>query len=350
MKQNHDREMLYLKKNIPMNRWDKAYKDDFFEKINKLIPSKENINYKQHEFLKEANETMLQIDNALTILKEYNLEYEISLVGGAVRDFIMNKTEQVNDFDVVLRFPNVENYYLSNKAIEEDSILMNEEQYTTKNIKFKQMFKKYMDTNIQDITVRSLILLIQKIMSSNNFENKLFLNENNKTENYINNHICGILKMEKMGINRKIDLIIIKNNEHDFVNTFNFDLCKGYINYTNMISSNKNNDHLNLLDNIILTKNMVSDIINKKMTMNLQNLTEEHLHYYMNKHYIKMKNKYSDCKLTYRINKVIVDDKIQLEKLTNIEKIAQYYIIKEQLNKENEEKCINDLPVNKIKI
>ena len=63
----------------------------------------EDLNEEKKQILNQIIENKNVIDNKLSPMKELGIDFEFSVVGGALRDLIINKENEVNDFDFVLK-------------------------------------------------------------------------------------------------------------------------------------------------------------------------------------------------------------------------------------------------------
>jgi hypothetical protein len=312
----------YLKEYPNVMNWNQEFQADFFNKMMKIIPTKKNLSTNQLEFLKETSSVFLQLDNLLSVFSEYDIKYTFGLAGGAIRDFVMDKVQLINDLDIYINF---EDFLNINAYIGETP----KNASMKMNMKVKQIFDEYLpNEKAKTITADLLSKLVNAIIEKN-YKTKLFLSTDNEIGDYQNDHILGIIKIADSKLYKPMDIIISKDPVEIFSSTFSFDMCKGFIKFNENFKEKlkEQNGFLNLLDNIILSKHMVKDIVNKEYTMNLQNINEDHMHYYMNKHYLKMKEKYKDFKLNYRINKKNPRNEEDLIKLDNLEKLALYYIV-----------------------
>ena len=169
-------------------------------------------------------------------------------------------------------------------------------------------------------------------------------------DDYLNAHIGGMVKLNYIEINKLINVDVILSDlpADQFITTFSFDLCKMYLlwdkellNKVSSISNDSNKDKIitSFLESIMLSPYTVNDIENKKMTINLNNINEKHLHYYLGKHYLKMKEKFPEYELSSRYH----DKNPEIERIDKLSSIVQWHNLQDKLNK-------NNLIKNKMKI
>jgi hypothetical protein len=322
----------YIKEYPNVENLDAEFKDDIFNKMTNIIPDKNNLSDKQMVFLKETSDVFDKLDRLLAVFNKYDIKYTLGLAGGAIRDFVMDKVELINDFDICINF---DEFIGINSYIKQNKNHPNEMLHEKMN-KICSVF--FPHEIIGTIDSALLSKLVNKVIEQE-YKTNLFLSDSCAVGDYQNDHIVGIIKISDQKLSKPIDLIISKDSTSIFCTTFSFDICKGFIEYTPelKIKLKEHNGFLNLIDNIILSKHMINDIVNKKYTMNIQHVEISHIHYYMNKHYLKMKEKYPDFKLNYRINKA-TDDSSELMRLESVEKLALFYMMVKESTQNNPKK------------
>lgn len=73
---------------------------------NQILNNDFFLNTKNQIILQNIHEEILRLINLLEPLKIFGTKFELVLTGGALRDFILNKSEQINDLDITINLTN----------------------------------------------------------------------------------------------------------------------------------------------------------------------------------------------------------------------------------------------------
>ncbi len=289
------------------------------EKLHALYYPQENkLSENQIGALKEILENAQVITNAIAPLKDIGINLELGIVGGAVRDIALNRTDMINDYDFVVRLSDsykqlvdiqnqVEPSMLKNILTHEESQLFYSQFNSMKEYCIENQFKKELadpyfipkDSTIETNTKIKLLvqILVERQLKTNKYSYSLFRNKDVQNK-YLNQHIDAIFQIDNIG-NKKIDLILSKYNAQGFAMTFDFEICKASINLQFLMDEKINDkDNLkNVIDRIVLTPGMLKDIHDKTFTIRVDNFDENHIHYFMNKHFLKLKDKFPEYSL-----------------------------------------------------
>ena len=330
----------FLAKNQHMYKWDSEYRDTFFDKMDAILPVPEALSDAQTQTLKSMQQTLLQTDNMLSILRELGFDYTLGIAGGAVRDLVLDKTEHMGDFDIVISFPCLQDpTKIKNKtSISQTYSIIPWNTRESDPLRFKELIASCLD-EVQKINNAPNLEKLSKIVNlliSRTHKTTLYLNNEGKVSDYQNNQMHGLIKFE--GASKPVDLIISENEAGMFMHSFSFDLCKAFIPFYSVDRKTAFRDnpviikdmpelehadgYLQVLDNVFMAKYMIHDIERKSMTVNCAqpNFKLEHLKYFLNKHYLKMSEKFPDYSLNFRG---------LAEPFGNMEKDAMHNYIKE---------------------
>lgn len=293
------------------------------EKMGKLFelyyPKKESISEDQKEALNEIFDNAQILANALKPLKNLGFNFNLSIVGGAVRDVIVDKTKAINDYDFVvnldgslLGFDIKE--HITNSGI--SKILNREEQSSF----YRQLnsFEKYLSENqfkkriddpymgmsnkqIEEETKQKLLwqILVERQIKTMHKEYTVFTNKDVENK-YLNQHIEAIFQISSIN-NKKIDLILSERTGQGFAMTFDFEICKGVIGLDFLTNNQpfEGEPMEALIDNVWLMPSMLKDIDEKTLTIRANNFSTEHINYFMGKHFLKLKQKFPTHTLNY---------------------------------------------------
>jgi hypothetical protein len=286
--------------------------EPFIEEMEQLhllyYPKKDMISVEQQDSIKEIIENTKIIKKLLKPLEEMGLDFSISIVGGAVRDFVLNKASLINDHDFVVSLNKCDTFI---PQLEPENIhhFFNDLEMT----EIKKVLKantppssliRHHDSYNTFVWPR----LFEKIMKFSNNDYKLFNLANiqevkDKHENYliINEAIHSLYKIKN--INKKdMDIIVSKYNHNgsQYTRTFDFEICKGAVDL-NFINDTSENEIVDMfIDNMCLLPGMLRDIHNKTLSIQAARFELAHVQYFLNKHYPKLKAKYPE----YQINTI----------------------------------------------
>lgn len=299
---------------------------EYVERLNIQHPQfKEELNdifslyYSQRDFL--SIEQKLEVRNIvantkkivqdLKPLRKLGIDYSLYLVGGAVRDFIVNKPQSINDYDFVL---SVEPDSKHNKQIQLDNI----KDYFTEQ-EFSDLSTQAENTKLSN-DLRSLSNARYNYLVSNKLIEKTIKNANKQYKFYNLKNIAGIQdkSINYMVINdsiesmfkvtgfedRKIDIIISKYDGFHYIRTFDFEICKGAIDL-GFIKDNRyyTSEIDEIFKNMWLMPGMLRDLNDKTLSIQAGRFDQEHIEYFLTKHYPKLQEKFPH----YKINCIKTD-------------------------------------------
>lgn len=282
----------YLKHFFQMKKWDDEFLEDFFQKINHLMPESEFLSDEQHTLLFDIQQALIKIKHTLAPLYDANLIREIGIAGGAIRDLILNKN--ANDLDIVvsLNLYSDDKDKIYTKDLSTHLLDWMQQAQVIHKVYSTSPYNNEVETKTFVLTPDLMRVLTEKIKPLG----KLYVNHDNTTADYQNKHIMGIIKTQMN--TRPVDIIFTQENVLNYANTFSFDICNGFLIYDQILSDASEQECIN---HIVLSKHMVHDIEKKTLTTNISNINMEHLEYYLSKHYLKMKEKFPEYSLEYRV-------------------------------------------------
>lgn len=249
----------------------------------------------------EDTEKMKQILKPIAKL----FHFEFSIMGGAIRDFLLGHHDNIKDIDIMVSFDldSVQHsrasyprsldwaYFFHNfenkeKLIELTKKYLNKEQY--EEIAFT-VFKEILNNKVKiDSEFSPQLVVIDKS------------DENTSGYKDINGDklINGIIKIKDIQFNYPIDIILTNLETKDFVEKFDFGICQCYLpfNLDDSISPNMKD----YIKKIKIAKEFLTDGLYKTITLKLNNNpTLEDLKFSMENHYQRIKEKYSEYSLEF---------------------------------------------------
>lgn len=299
--------------------WDEPYKQEMKASFEKLMPKIASLNANQLENLQTIFMTLKKTDALLKPLKEAGLNYQLAVAGGSVYDLVLRPDAPMSDCDVIIYCQDIANIHMIREKPEQ----------AWENLVYKHLPEKLSMLRVYEkdsqpespanpnmlphlqapVTVESkpkgfsynndvFVDLIAKFLSdSKHHDYEIYRKDNDLVKDYLSNLIGGIIKLnpqphEKNAV--KTDLIVSSVRPADFVLSFDFDICKAYMNFPEESQS-----CFDLLDNLVLHPSCIHDAQDKTLSINCRNFTPEHVEYFLSKHFLKMKEKFPDYQLKF---------------------------------------------------
>lgn len=311
---------LYISKENTPGILDKPH---FFENIstpierytqlfNSIIPDINLLTNEQKKFLIYSYNLFAEINDRIDIFTvqyknetQNDLKCSFILSGGSILDFLFNKIDRIKDFDFIM---NIYDQQKTNEVITRYSKMLN--QY----ISIDSPFFHNSNYKIQSIPLefsnqQTITDISQKIFKNDNIieifnersvkqylENSIKLNtkikiNHNQNLNYNLNNL----------LEKNIDIVFTSMEPTSFVlNFYNFGICKNFIlNHQNNSNLNiSEEDKINIMyNNLIFSHTALKDINDKTFYLNTSQFSKEHIDYFLNKHYLKLKTKFPDFSL-----------------------------------------------------
>ena len=207
-------EMCYWRKAIPQNVQDKV--------LNILKISKE---------LKKALEPMTEI----------GIPLNIDLVGGALRDLVLKKHDEIKDLDFLLsfHFKNVQKIKKIENCAKIFRLDLNDDKYNK--ILYRKenqpMMSHWQEKKSTDYLKNVKIFDLLALLLAKNFQVETFYlprYEIQNYEKYIDHAIIGVIKIKQKDWMWPVDIIISDYSAETFINKFDFDICRIYCNIQNI--------------------------------------------------------------------------------------------------------------------
>ena len=294
--------------------------------------------------------TCLKVVNDLLLITEENeRKLDVSIVGGALREMVLEKDE-VSDIDLLVSL---------------DSKLNMFSEYEE-----KREYSSYEMTSLNSYLnyEKNQLLKIANQLKESGYEVKeyIFVDTSNESDNEVNRkqaeyetdkRLYGVLKIKHKSLNYNVDLLFTLG-AHNFVQErFDFNICKIE---SFLVTDSKINNYQKgnwITNNIIKSNKFLTDIKNKEITYLEHDAPSESVRKSFEVHFPKIKKKYPDYKLKiefyHEFNKekifcdILMQDVLlkRTEKQEIILKYAQKAIIELNLNKEIK---VNNKKINKI--
>lgn len=316
--------------------------------------------------------TCLKVVNDLLLITEKNeRKLDVSIVGGALREMVLEKDE-VSDIDLLVSLDSKLNMF---SEYEEKRKYISSYEITSLNNylnyeKKREYISNYEMTSLNNYLnyEKNQLLKIANQLKESGYEVKeyVFVDTSNESDNEVNRkqaeyetdkRLYGVLKIKHKSLNYNVDLLFTLG-AHNFVQErFDFNICKIE---SFLVTDSKINNYQKgnwITNNIIKSNKFLTDIKNKEITYLEHDAPSESVRKSFEVHFPKIKKKYPDYKLKiefyheFNKEKVFCDILMQdvllkrTEKQEIILKYAQKAIIELNLNKEIK---VNNKKINKI--
>lgn len=282
-----------------------------------LFSSKINLdNFKaQQDTLDKIYQDVSKMYAVLTKLDEIGISYSFDITGGAVRDFTNNKP--IKDLDIMLSI--FDTY--SNKSI---LMKMNDISFLKKHFKIESIIY-YLQEIVTSAHEEDFIIKKQQLMTlcfhdyisekftftSSNRDEEMSV-KNIYEENMLKrNRLLGVFKLcpEKMQLNYPIDILLTDFHKIEFIHDFDLDICKASFSLVNSIyKTTFPRNSLELISRFTAELDFWADIHNKKITLNVDNMSNKTIESSITKHYKRLKEKYPDYELNIISSKTFIDN------------------------------------------
>lgn len=287
----------FASENRPFNL--KSYHQLFLSKINLD-------NFKsQQETLDKIYEDVSKIYSVLKKLEQIGLSFSFDITGGATRDFVTNKP--IKDLDLMLSiFNTYENKTILSKM---NDIAFLKKHFSVEAIVFciKDAIEaidsesSFISQKQQLISLCFYDVISEKFtFTSNNRKEEMSKKDIYNENMWKKNRLLGVFKLsqEKMNLNYPADILLTDFQKIEFIKDFDLDICKASFALVNSVyKTSFPKDSLELISRFTSETSFWADIHNKKMTLNVDNMSNKTIENSITKHFKRLKEKYPDYEL-----------------------------------------------------
>ncbi len=307
--------------------------------IDSLISVYEGFKVKS-PYIEKILKTVKTVNDFLSAYEEVlPIKIETKLVGGALRDLIINP-DNIKDLDILVnvRFSNefyykFHDFFSSLDDMDTSNLYkeLTQHKYTESELKKKvyalsqtllnekccdEEFVKKMAENftkskdIDDIPCKLLTeFLSSKLKADNIFAKSMWPLSNIRnqsikdddllsSDNYMFDKIISVIKLSNSQDEYPVDLLFSSYHVKNFIDSFDFEICKIHANVTNISQPE------DLIKNIVFDKRFWNDYKNKSFTVYVDKFSDEQMQRTMEKHFVSLKSKYIDYKLNVSFGNV----------------------------------------------
>ncbi len=232
---------------------------------------------------------------------ELGLKFNIYLVGGSLRDLLLNNHKNIKDLDILLScdFESREN----KKVLEELSF-----SFVNKVVNHSLDIDPYkwaeLDNKQKFLQITSgLIKNNFDIESSFTLDNLLSKNtENVDYRDMLNKDLEAVFTINNQNSNQKtnypFDLLVTSVDIHSYIKKFSFDFCKVFLPVFEVETKKLISNSYDFIRSIDGRSEFLTDGINKTMTLKMYHFHSiDVIKKIINKHYNRIQNKYQDYEI-----------------------------------------------------
>ena len=233
--------------------------------------------------------------------------FKVSIVGGAIRDLILNENN-IKDLDILVACECKEdflNLVINNSEV--NSVLAKYQENSIGELN-KELKKWGFSENkiaefnkLGELTNRNYIAKLaffflrdmEEIGAEVCFQSNF--SEIKKME-YHFNEIMGVIKFKDDSLNYPLDLLISTDrNGLQFVSRFDYNICKVFVSEDGLIDKNVNK----FIESVFIGTDFIKDYQNKTITMDIDHYPRDSAINSFDKHFVKIKQKYPEYKFKH---------------------------------------------------
>ena len=335
-------EKFYESYNVPMSPME--YKEIFEATINKerFIDNKGNA-----AVLEDIYQDMKKVYEKVKILRKLNINISIDLTGGAARDFVLDRADIITDLDIMISFNNEQDVdHVKEEKFKSKFLQTKQEDLIKAGFKLQDLKRVHWIDGEQDSNVMQM-KLTQLCFSSDEIET-VFINTEEKRLEFqkmltfggnpytkvYKERLCGVMKLNLGKFNYKVDLLLTDMNKPTFMDNFDINLCKASFCFVNdKFGKSFPEKSTHLISRFSAAVEFFADVLNKKMTINLNDRSNNMLDLTIEKHLPKLTIKYPEYDINFsRTDKRGSKEALEYAKI-RIYEIKMNEMLPEKVNK-----------------
>lgn len=319
--------------------------DEMNTYIKQLLSPKNFLNEEKSPILRKIWDDAKYVNNLLSELEKIGFEYTLDLSGGSVRDFVLNRHNEIKDLDFMLKIESHKNGSVNeiiknftDKEREQvgftftpaDDIYLNKDEIF---LKLLELCLNRKNDNIEVSENKDRKYKVFKTYMFDGFSSGTVFETDKK------DRLSGVIKINDSKTNYPIDILITDFPKPEFIDNFDYDICKISFSLVNPYYSKKfpaNYSHL--ISRTVTTHGFWADWKNKKLTINIDDLASWQIDRSINNHLGRLQKKYEGFELNVTGNQPL--QKKQLETILiakdlkeNLENKCEQSITKQKRNK-----------------
>jgi hypothetical protein len=312
---------------------------DIDEALKKLLSSNNISHLEKEKVMLDIYSDCLTLHKALIPLVALNINYSIDIVGGAVRDFLLNNHKEIKDLDILINLTpshtNIEyysRYYVNDK-------LLNIRMITERNWCTKEELDKVDFSDIEPLYSKHNKLLQICLNRVHSLTSTQIFTKEQRTKTGellygedILKELSGIIKIESKDFNYPIELLLTDKGIDQFYSNIDFGLCNIGLRIINLDEYK----HLDLIDfhsiknNFIISQDFIQDVKNKTITYNTYNRSIDQIEYSFKNHLKRVQAKYPGYNLSFSKNEIDEENQKRIDSVRMMDELSETLAIKEQ--------------------
>lgn len=284
------------------------YIDLIKEKINREAFSKDNKSFVLFKIWSDAK----KINNMLAPLKPMGINYTLDLTGGSVRDFVLDKENDIKDLDFMLSIS--WHGFNSNELVKKIPAHFSQQELKEVNwaeflsrVEKKEndedLFETIYPIDQEELKRKILNLCLNRVNQKYEFFGKknrsIKVNSNNAYDESLtrNDRLMAVAKLDKNNFNTNypIDILLTDFIKPTFLEDFDFDICKASICFVNnTIKKEFPKSSAHLVGRFVANIDFWADVKNKKITYNVKGRGLKEIDRSFDNHLVRIKEKYPE--------------------------------------------------------
>lgn len=309
------------------------------ETLKKILSSNNISRLEKKIVLLDMLQDCFKLHKTLLPLVELNIAYSIDIIGGSVRDFLLDKHKEIKDLDILINLTPLLNtnmdYYsrhlVNNKILKTTTII--EKGWCTKEelekVEFSDTDQLYSKHNklLQVCLNRNHQITHTQIFTKNEREKKgeLLYGED------ILKELSGIIKIESKEFKYPIELLLTDRGTERFYSTIDFGICNVGLKIINLDKDN----YVDLIgvdtivDHFAISSDFLQDIQNKTITYNTHNRCFDQIEYSFKNHLKRVEKKYPDYNISFSKNTIEDETRKAIDSIRTMDELSQELVTSE---------------------
>ncbi len=284
------------------------YVDLIKEKITRESFNKDSKSFVLFQIWSDAK----KINNMLAPLKPMGIGYTLDLTGGSVRDFVLDKENDIKDLDFMLSIS--WQGFNSNEVVKKIPAHFSQQELkdvnwseflsgVEKKEKNEDFFETIYPIDQEELKRKILTLCINRVNQKYEFFGKknrsIKVNSDNAYDESLtrNDRLMAVAKLDKNNFNTNypIDILLTDFIKPTFLEDFDFDICKASICFVNnTIKKEFPKSSAHLVGRFVANIDFWADVKNKKISYNVKGRGLKEIDRSFDNHLPRLKAKYPE--------------------------------------------------------
>lgn len=269
--------------------------------MDKLIHQHKKIPKEKREVIHQVIHDCMLVYKALMPLYQFNIHFTLSLAGGSVREILLDKYRSIKDLDLILSITKMS--YPTIKQMQESWGFNAFEYYWLAPNNHQRRNNMVMsDKEKTYLIIRHL--LSKALHITEDYAPRM---DNGTQPEYLMRDLNGVIKIHSPEQNFPVDLLITTNTVNDFLNKFDFNICKAAIRLVderetrlNILRFPENAEAF--LKNYQPNIAFLYDVAKKKLSMDMDNRSVGDINRSIETHLPRIIAKYPDFVVNFMLN------------------------------------------------